>query len=431
MKVIKSARAYAQIALKYLYSLPLYWVSLACPRDKRLWVFGAWFGKRYSDNSRYLFEHVKKHHPEIRPVWLTRDPKITEALQQDGYEAYLTHSLKGFWLSCRAGAAFVTCDSRDVNVLGISRSKRIQLWHGTPLKKILADDLIGHQRKRSALYYLVRRAADFTFPFTQDRWDIITASSKTVKERLRSAFRVTDETVAVTGYARGDVILDPSPQTPRWLRELLEETRATSTILYAPTFRGTDNDVDLFETLDSHALEKFLAAHNTVLLIKMHYHNLAKVGLSNGQKGSRIKWLTEEEAPDINVLLPHAHVLITDYSSVFYDFLPLDRPILFTPFDLEQYLTRDRELYEDYFEATPGPKCRDWPSVIENLEALMRGTDAYRRTRADMLARFDAFADTSNCSRIVEATLRLLNPTRITPAKSPAPPPNQELSGVR
>src|SRR6266480_1677422 len=132
----------------YLRQLPLYFFGLLVPRSRTIWVFGAWFGHRYADNSRYVFEFVTEHEPQIRAIWLTREPAIVAELRRRGREVHLSESWPGFWLACRAGLAVATCGNADLNPMALSRTRRLQLWHGTPLKKIKADDQVTEHRAR-------------------------------------------------------------------------------------------------------------------------------------------------------------------------------------------------------------------------------------------------------------------------------------------
>ena len=70
-------------------------------RDRNLWVFGCWMGKKYDDNAKFLFEYVNKNHSNVRCVWLTRNKNVVALVRQLGYEAYLSSSLKGVMVSLR------------------------------------------------------------------------------------------------------------------------------------------------------------------------------------------------------------------------------------------------------------------------------------------------------------------------------------------
>jgi CDP-glycerol glycerophosphotransferase (TagB/SpsB family) len=390
-----------------ILTLPLFFllsiVSLIFPKDKSLWVFGAWHGERYSDNSRYLFEYVCMNEPKIKAVWLTRNKKVLNEIKKNRKEAYLVKSIKGFWIALRAKIVFVSSEMMDVNPIICHGAVKVQLWHGTPLKKIGLDDKISGNPEIHEFYKVIksiwRRLLFFSFP----KYDIIISPSPPIKEIFSSAFGVKRDKVILTGYPRNDIILRSNPSRVKKLDELKNEWGAKKIILYAPTFRNDNKKSNLFRGLDKERLYQLLINNNAAFLIKMHYVQRDQEVLSNTEINRyHMHLFSEEEAPDINLLLPYTDILITDYSSVYFDFLLLNKPIIFTPFDIEKYINADREFYEDYNMATPGPKCKNWNSVIIALEHIFKDMDDYKSLRREKLEIYNTFVDLCNCERIVK-----------------------------
>lgn len=116
-----------------------------------------------------------------------------------------------------------------------------------------------------------------------------------------------------------------------------------------------------------------------------------------------------EEVSDVNILLPHLDILLTDYSSVYFDYLLLDRPIVFTPFDLQEYKNSSRELYEDYEDVTPGIKCKNWKEVEVALSELINGHDNYKLERSLVRAKHFSYVDNRNSMRVVNIINNLKN----------------------
>jgi CDP-glycerol glycerophosphotransferase (TagB/SpsB family) len=387
---------------------PRFLRTLLVRRNPKLWVFGAWFGNRYSDNSKYVFDYVCEHEPTIRAVWLSHNPDIVAQVRSIGREAYLADSPEGFQIGVRAGVTFINVDSPDVNRVAASGSIIVQLWHGTPLKKIQYDDRLNDNVSPiiPALKSLYVRA----FPFARKDWDLIISPSPEVSQRLRTAFRAKQDSIVVTGYPRGDVILGQVRDVAELRERLHIQATFDRVVLYLPTHRGAGGpkyQFNIFEGLDVNALEEALARQNAVLLIKRHYYEQNAPNLRDDAT-SRIRLLTEPEAPDINVLLPDADVLVTDYSSVYFDFLLLDRPIVFTPFDIDQYISKERSLYDDYNSVTPGPKCQNWNEAIAAIEVALSGSDGYADARKAATLKFNAFVDTENSKRVVAAAKKRL-----------------------
>jgi len=393
-----------------LISLPLYWFSFLVPRSKEIWVFGSWFGRSYTDNSKWLFESVCKNEPQIRAVWLTRERRVVEEVRRYGFEAYMINSWQGYLISCRAGLAVASWGNPDLNRFAMSRAKRLQLWHGSPIKKIAMDD--KYAQDSSTLVSVLKKIWHFCLPYTLERWDVVIACSEYFRERMASAFRVHLEQVSVTGYPRNDILIDPNPPTIHFVDELKRKHQVKRIILYAPTFRNDKKNMDkLFDTFNIDAYENFLRKYNAVLLIKMHYVYLQMSNTIRDEREqiSRIYWLKESEVPEINPLLNYTDILITDYSGVYFDYLMLDRPVILTPFDLEQYLAGDREMYDDYENfVTAGPMCKNWDEVMAECEKVLEGNDQYREERKAAQKKFNTFVDAKSCSRVIEVAKNMV-----------------------
>jgi len=188
--------------------------------------------------------------------------------------------------------------------------------------------------------------------------------------------------------------------------------RGSRIILYAPTFRNDKKNMDkLFDTFDMAEYENFLGKYNAILLIKMHYVHLQMPHIIKAENDqiSRIYWLNENHVPEINPLLNYTDILITDYSGVYFDYLLLDRPVIFAPFDLEQYLAGDREMYDDYENfASAGPMCKNWNEVMAECQKVLEGNDQYREERKAAQKKFNTFVDAKSCSRVIQVAKNMV-----------------------
>ncbi len=397
MESIKKAMKKIIKFIKFVLLLPLYWISFLFFKEKKLWVFGSWFGERYSDNSKYVFEYVQKNEPDIRAVWLSHRKDIVKMLELKGYEAYLINSFKGYITSAKASVYFFTQGLVDVNSLGSGRGLKIQLWHGVPLKKIGYDDTIT--RNTSITF----RMSQKLIPFINEvnRWSYIISSSDYTSKIFQSAFRKPKEHIVMTGYPRSDIILKRNPDQIYLINELKKKHGKCKVIGYFPTFRNDEKHHLMLFNKGFFNLNQLLEELNVILLVKFHFGHLDIPPYYN--EASRIIFLTEEECEDINFLLPHLDLILTDYSGVFYDYLLLNRPMIFIPFDIEEYLTEDREFYDDYFESTPGIKCSDWDEVGLSLKKIIgEKVDEYKKQRNAIKEKVHNFEDLNNCKRIVE-----------------------------
>jgi len=383
-----------------ILSFPVFLISQCFPRSKKIWVFGSWHGTQFSDNTAYLFQYVINNNPNIKAVWLTENKLLIEQLKAKGYQVFHKNSIIGFWYGSRAGFSFINCGYDDVNKYCINRSFIVQLWHGIPLKKIKSDDNINETVNRTLILKLFRYIILKLFPFLNEKYNLIISSSPKVTEFFKSAFNISTNDIIETGFPRMDIIIKSECAYERAL--LYDEKIINKCILFAPTFRDSGRKtVNYIQSLDINRMNLFLKKNNAILLIKMHYIDHIKNHFINIKKYSNIKLLDKNKFNDINRVLYHVDLLITDYSSIFYDFLILDRPILFFPADLIEYQKDDRELYVDYNKATPGKKCESWSEIQIELEKYFQNEDHFKFERNLVYNNYYKYSDGKNCERII------------------------------
>ncbi len=384
--------------LGYLLQVPLYWLSRWIPPRKQLWIFGAWQGTQYADNSRYLYEYIRQHRPEVIAVWFTANSHVAQHLRAKGHRVVRANTLKALWYALRARVAVVTHSVRtDLQpVVHPAKTITVQLWHGIPLKKIGYDDTRFTHPPRHGWRKLLETLRTTLFPFWKERYHLIITTSRQLVPVFASAFRHPPTTVQVTGYPRNDALFHPTAPSP--------VPRGERAVIYLPTFRGAmGSSPDLFTPygFDLKALEALLYQYKAHFFLKLHPVNRPPEHLQDAiNQSQRVHFLAVD---DIHSILAHFDVLITDYSSIYFDFLLLDRPIIFAPFDHEHYTAVDREFYFEYSQVTPGPHARNWPEVFQALEALFRGEDAYATQRQQIRNQFHEYQDDRSAERVARA----------------------------
>jgi len=330
----------------------------------------------------------------------------------NGYNACYTFSLKGLATAIRAKKCFISNSTHGIHTLLIGGAEVIQLWHGTPLKAICYDvDLTGGNFM-SRTKYFIRKMLFKLVPYlnTSMTFEKIVIASEHVKKNFRSAFRLTNEDILVLGQARNDCLSNDFrfdkgvfPEI-RWLEQLRNESNAV--ITWMPTHRlmsgGATEDLVSGYSFNLQQLADLLEKHNAHFVVKVHF--LDSGGLQN--KFKNCDRIIVYRYSDPYPLLRYTDILVTDYSSVYFDFLLLNRPIVFTPFDYEQYVRHGTSLYYDYNEVTPGDKCRNWKEVIDALDRLLTGLkngerDPYADRRVELGHLFNDY-QSDNSKRIVD-----------------------------
>lgn len=340
--------------------------------DSHIWLFSSTDNSHYNYNSRYLFEYVKENLPEITPLFVINDPELRNSLSSKYGKQYFieTESIQGIRQALSAGVWFT---SAGLPAYGTGLHKKrliINLWHGVPLKKIA---LLDPNLKKAARIY-------FKKIFSENYTCILTTSHELIPLMARS-FAVSEDKIKVWGQPRNDGLFQKND-----CREILGQLfpdlpEYTKTVLYAPTFRDY-GQVQLFpfKDFDQKQLEAFLDEKNILLFIRTH---VAEQGSADPYLGKRIRFLGNEQAEDVTGILNIFDCLITDYSSIYIDYLLTDKPMIFLPYDRQQYLD-GRGMNFDYDDVTPGPK----PETFNDfLDALSPKEDFWKseRTRVNRL----------------------------------------------
>ena len=340
--------------------------------DSHIWLFSSTDNSHYNYNSRYLFEYVKENLPEITPLFVINDPELRNSLSSKYGKQYFieTESIQGIRQALSAGIWFT---SAGLPAYGTGLHKKrliINLWHGVPLKKIA---LLDPNLKKAARIY-------FKKIFSENYTCILTTSHELIPLMARS-FAVSEDKIKVWGQPRNDGLFQKND-----CREILGQLfpdlpEYTKTVLYAPTFRDY-GQVQLFpfKDFDQKQLEAFLDEKNMLLFIRTH---VAEQGSAAPYLGKRIRFLGNEQAEDVTGILNIFDCLITDYSSIYIDYLLTDKPMIFLPYDRQQYLD-GRGMNFDYDDVTPGPK----PETFNDfLDALSPKEDFWKseRTRVNRL----------------------------------------------
>lgn len=340
--------------------------------DSHIWLFSSTDNSHYNYNSRYLFEYVKENLPEITPLFVINDPELRNSLSSKYGKQYFieTENIQGIRQALSAGVWFT---SAGLPAYGTGLHKKrliINLWHGVPLKKIA---LLDPNLKKAARIY-------FKKIFSENYTCILTTSHELIPLMARS-FAVSEDKIKVWGQPRNDGLFQKN-DCHEILGQLFPDLpEYTKTVLYAPTFRDY-GQVQLFpfKDFDQKQLEAFLDEKNMLLFIRTH---VAEQGSAAPYLGKRIRFLGNEQAEDVTGILNIFDCLITDYSSIYIDYLLTDKPMIFLPYDRQQYLD-GRGMNFDYDDVTPGPK----PETFNDfLDALSPKEDFWKseRTRVNRL----------------------------------------------
>ena len=385
-----------------LPSYLIFLLSCLVPRRRDLWLFGAWMGRRYSDNPKYIFRHVREHVPDVEALWIVKDRSLHAELRDAGVPVARALSPRGVWSQLRAGLVVFTHSVPDEyhSPLIAPWALRVQTWHGMPIKKIGYDD---NTQQRSRASVLVR---SLLFPCDLDRCDLVIAGGEDDAEKYRSAFNVRPADVRITGYPRNDELLRCAtpPAAGR------EPRRA----IYMPTLRGAPgSEFELLRTsgFDFGRADEALQSAGWHLSVKLHpVQALSPEDRRSLDRAEHMDALPSEM--DLYSRVGTFDALITDFSGVYFDFLITGKPIVMAPFEIERYLERDRELYYEYEDICPDAPCRTWDEVFARLTELRYAEGPPSARYTSLQRRFHRYLDASSSARVVAEIQGLRFPTR-------------------
>ncbi len=403
-----------------LFAIVIYSISSRIKKDQNLWIFGTWSGEAYNDNSKYLFEYVQKNHPEIRAVWLAKRTLPIQLVRKKGFEAYDMFSPYGIWLAMKAGYAICSVSIMyDFYLPALSKkTKYINLTHGLGPKNMTISKnqqvkTPGKMRvfcKKLSLFVakIVCPYMDRVHVLLQhERWEdyyVITALSETAKKKIVNSHQISGNNIVSTGYPRNSILLDPKPP-PVPITSLIHRLKKHNIKigLYAPTYRK-EGKVNIVDEFISSADELGLKLEKAGIYLFAKLHNWDRNDAKNtNAKLRHIHILSEEDIDqDIYPLLSLTDFLITDYSSIYTDYLLLDKPIIFAVFDKSEYEAKDRGFYFDYEKATPGPKAYSWKDLYNQIFKTLQNPDKYKSAREHSKKFFHDFEDEKSTERVMK-----------------------------
>ncbi|MCG3418020.1 CDP-glycerol glycerophosphotransferase family protein [Oceanobacillus jordanicus] len=361
-KIIKKTKKskYIQYCLKLLF-----YIVGKIPSRKNTIIFESFFGKQYSDNPKAIYEYIKKEYPDYKLYW-SIDRNYYSNFKHQNLNYAFRFSFKWIFLMATSRYWVVNCRLP----LWIPKPRDtiyIQTWHGTPLKKLGID--IEEVRMPGTDTVTYKK----NFLYESNKWDYLISANSYSTEIFKRSFGF-DNTVLESGYPRNDFLYTHNnKQNIEEIKSKLNLPKGKKVILYAPTWRDNDyygkGKYKFSLKLDLNTLKKELGDEYIVLL-RMHYLVAENFEL-NEFKGFVYELSTYN---DINELYLISDVLITDYSSVFFDYANLQRPILFFTYDIEEYREELRGFYFDLEKQAPGPLLENNEQIRKYLKRISEGS---------------------------------------------------------
>nr|WP_279401987.1 CDP-glycerol glycerophosphotransferase family protein [Piscibacillus salipiscarius] len=328
------------------------------PKKHNLVIFESFHGKQYSDSPRAIYEYMKKHHPEARLIWSV-DRRYTRLFEELNLPFVQRFTPKWFWLMPRA--QYWVNNVRLPNWLPKpKKTQYIQTWHGTPLKRLGTD--IEEVRMPGTTTEKYKR----NFVNEAKNWDYLVSPNAYSTEIFKRAFDYKGHMIE-SGYPRNDFLINHTKNDVDTIKKQLNIPADKKVILYAPTWRDDEyyrvGQYKFDIKLDLHKLKSTIG-DDYVILLRMHYLIAENIELSSFEGFA----YDVSNHLDIRELYVISDMLITDYSSVFFDYANLRRPMIFYVYDLEKYKDQLRGFYFNLEENAPGPLTRTTDEVLKEIQ---------------------------------------------------------------
>lgn len=350
--------------------------SLFWKRNDKVVLVGSWFGEKFADNSRYLYQYLFENKEQLhfdKVIWVTRNEILCNYLNELGYEAYMMDSKESIYYHKYAGWHIVCNNPVNTETLAGDidgkysfGAKRIQLWHGIGLKGVgFASNEYKMAKEKSRLVFDIKRFFRKISLFNllignQGGWNVNCTLSTTrdTTDVFKQYFGQEGVKYIESSYPRNCKV----PFLLNKERDIIDNFKEFKTIiLYLPTFRTGYDKFDFTGFADM--LKDTLKENNILWVQKAH----------SADKNNTIIAEQEENilnlAPDfdINVLLPHITLLVTDYSSVMFDAMYHRKPVLYLVPDFEEYKNGDRGFVIAPDTVMCGPKFFDIQELKREL----------------------------------------------------------------
>jgi len=379
---------------KHLYrTLNVYIFSKMKQKDNWI-IFESFVGRNYSGQPKYIYQYLQKNYgKKYKYIWIVNDKKMEidgkhTKVKRFGLKYYYYMTRSKYWVNnMRQPYAFPKRDSQIM----------LETWHGTPLKRLVfdMDDVHSANPKYKQIVYKQSR-----------KWDYLLSDNGFSTEVFQSCFMFDKEKILELGYPANDPMYDKNLDVKAAeLKRKIGVPLDKKVLLYAPTWRD-DNMYGAGEykfelALDLNRLHKGFG-DEYVILLRMHYWVVDQLDL----KGLEDFVINVSKYSDITDIYLISDICMTDYSSVFFDYANLRRPILFYMYDLEKYRDVLRGFYLDINKDLPGPILTTNDEVVDALKNIDEIKKNYNSKYETFYNRFCHIDDGNAAKRVCEKVFK-------------------------
>lgn len=367
----------------------LYLLSFLSIRKKNIWVFGSY--GNFNDNSRYIFLSMLEK-KDIKSIWIAKNYHELNQVKKISKNCYYKYSFLGIFYCLIAKFYVYSAYVSDINYFTVGSAIKVNLWHGIPLKKIEFDITKGE----IAHIFNGSLISRFFYPWVYIKPDLLLSPNEYVSEySFEKAFRVSKENIIIHTYPRVINLIEMK-------LNYIKSNEKRFTFFYAPTWRDSNPNFINDLILNFDILEDFCIKNNAKILIKLHSNTKIKFDYS---KYKFIEFL--DNSIDSNEAMIISDCLITDYSSIYFDYLYLEKPIIFYRFDEFEYVNNSRELYHEMYRYVPGFIVKKFNDLVLSMSNVMADDSECIKCSEELRLKFKLEKNYSNCDLICQIKERV------------------------
>lgn len=365
----------------YLLCYAVYPFSFLFVRNKRKLAFGS-SKNAFNDNAKYFFIYCQNERQDLDSAWLSLSRKTVAEVRAKGLKAYYTLSVRGMWHALTSKYWFYNAYSSDIMFAFSGNAICVNLWHGVGLKRIEFNINSGKLAER---YQKTSLKEVFYHPEAFRKPDWLLTSTPFQTKMFAPAFRISEDRCLEFGYPRNEILVASEQQRqafiaqyePESTRNLIFDLRQkgySKIFIYMPTWR--DSQRELFvQSFDLDKMNSILRSQNSLLLLKPH----ANVIIDKAAFANYSNVMLVDAKTDVYPILPYTNVLLTDYSSILYDYVLMEnKDVILYLYDYEEYV-KDREFFYPFDENVVGKKIGSFEELCECIERGNYQIDEFQR----------------------------------------------------
>ena len=398
MKYLKNLFTLFSSVIKTILMFIIYFFSGFVKKNNKRWGFGAWSGKYFRGNAKYLYNYVRSNHNEIDIFWISKSKSLHEELLKKGINSVYAYSINGFIKISTSGIIFCTHRFEDFIPCLTKNSTTVHLGHMTfAIKTNSLREMLKNENFIKRVYH---KCLLFYFLIKDVNYGIY--SSKASEKNLKCPDeRGYPKIPLMLGLPKSDYLytLKMNKVDSKLEKKVLGKIipKNEKVILFLATHRDDKKFNILNFGFSPEKISYFIEKKKCHFYISQHPSTEQKKTPTNNLKNFN---LINIDGDSINHMLSISDLLITDYSSTFADYLMFDKPIIFAKFDHLIYI-KNGGLKTNY-DDLPGPKVSNWDELLNETNKILYDKDLFVDARNNWKNKIYKDLDGNSCQRITE-----------------------------